>query len=512
MSSPLEAAVCTAPIGLVDTSGTSASVGDGSAASCTESALRAALQDKSVITFNCGAAPVTIPITSTIAISPDRDTVIDGGGRVTLDGGKGVRLLSLVRPDYRTNRHGLTLQRLRLVNGKAAGTGYVAPNPSNPKCSSGYAGGSGGAIEVRDARLHVIDVEFVDNAAATPGPDVGGGAIYAMGSLDVTIVGSRFVGNSGSNAGAVGMLQSDLRLYNSLLQGNVANGSGQNYAGGDVASCPGVGHAGQGGAGGNGGAVTIDGRDNVAAVVCGSRFVDNRANELAGGFFRTINGTVQPTVLDRVLFQNNRARQAGGAYVQNSVPFDVSGSTFSGNVAEAAAGAQFLGSRMTLVNTTFVGNEATRGVGGALMLNYNDGASTIVNATFADNRSSGGGGYFSAAIFGDLDFPVRNTVFSNNLSNDGGSPMQCMFTPGSGSNDFQWPLQRPVGSAADTPCVAGIAFADPMLGPLGNNGGATPTLVPAAQSPLRGAGTSCPATDQRGVARNAGRCTVGAVE
>ena len=75
-------------------------------------------------------------------------------------------------------------------------SGYVAQDPNAPHCAWGYAEG-GGAIEVRDARLHVIDVEFRDNAAASPGPDVGGGAIHATGSLDVTVVGSRFVGNTG---------------------------------------------------------------------------------------------------------------------------------------------------------------------------------------------------------------------------------------------------------------------------------------------------------------------------
>jgi hypothetical protein len=358
----------------------------------------------------------------------------------------------------------------------------------------------------------VIDVEFRNNAAATPGPDVGGGAIFAAGSLDVTVVGSRFTGNTGSNSGALGLLQSNARISNSLFQENTATGTGRNFATADVASCPGVGHPGQGGAGGNGGAVAIDGEDDTDVVICGSRFVQNQANELGGGLFRTMNGLPRRTVLDRVLLQSNRAKVGGGAFVLNASPLEITASTFAGNVADGAGAAQLASSKINIVNSTFAGNEATRGVAGALMLNGNHPGSLILNVTFANNKSSGGSGYFSAAMFGDMNFPVRNTVFASNLTNDAGSPMQCMFAPATGAANVQWPRNRVVGGAPDTPCVQGVLFADPLLGSLGPNGGPTPTLIPGAASGLRGAGSNCPVTDQRGAARNASQCTLGAVE
>jgi len=361
-------------------------------------------------------------------------------------------------------------------------------------------------------RLHVIDSEFRSNAAATPGPDVGVCAIYAAGALDITVLCSRFIGNTGSNGGAIGLLQTDGRIYNSLFQNSTATGTGQNYAGGEVGSCPGVGHPGQGGSGGLGGAVMVDGSDNLDVVMCGSRFIDNKANELGGAFFRTMNTAPRRTVLDRVLFQNNRAKQAGAAYIQNASPLEVTASSFIGNVAEGFGALQIEGGRPVIVNTTFARNEATRGLAGALMLNYPDPSGSILNVTFADNVSSGGGGFFSAAIFGNLSIPVRNTVFSNNLTNDGGSPMQCTFVSGNGSGDFQWPRNRAIGGGPDVPCVNGITFSDPLLGALGDNGGPTPTMAPAPMSPLRGAGQGCPATDQRGQPRNTARCTAAALE
>ncbi len=505
------AGVCTPPATAVDTSTVAASVGNGTPASCTEAALRAAVAAQSVVKFNCGASPATIRITSTIAVPAARNTVIDGENRITLDGGGTTRLLSVSQANYRTNRNGLTLQHLTLSNARAAGGGYVAPDPAHPACAYGYASGAGAAVQVQDARLYVFDVDFENNAAATPGPDVGGGAVYALGSLDVLIEGSRFNGNSGANGGAVKMLNSDLRVYNSVFQANIANGPGQNVAG-STASCPGVAYAGQGGSGGSGGAVNIDGGDGTDVTVCGTSFVGNHANGLAGAFVRTPDGAARRTTIDRSLFQANTAAQAGALYMMNSAPLEILASTFAGNSATAFGAAQLQSNTFSIVNSTFSGNEATHGVAGALALNGNGAASLILNSTFADNKASGGPGYFAAAFFGDTNFPIRNTVFSNNTTTDPYNPMQCGFSAAPGSADLQWPRTRAVGGYTDTPCVSGIGFADPLLGALGSNGGPTPTRLPAATSPLRGAGSNCPATDQRGNARSTTGCTIGAVE
>ena len=246
--------------------------------------------------------------------------------------------------------------------------------------------------------------------------------------------------------------------------------------------------------------------------MCGARFVGNEARELAGALFRTANTSPRRTTIDRSVFDGNRARQGGALFITNAAPLEIVATTFSNNSALSFGAAQIEGGRLELVNTTFAGNVATQGVGAALMLSNVDGSSWIRNATFANNRAPGGAGFFSAAIFGQLNFPVHNTVFSNNTTQDGGSPMQCTFSPTYGTSDVQWPRNHVAGDAPDTPCVDGIAFADPALGALADNGGPTPTLQPAGSSPLRGAGRDCPATDQRGQPRNPAQCTIGAVE
>jgi len=505
------ATVCVAPIAPAGTSGAFV-VGNGTPASCTAAALQAAINAAAVITFNCGADAATIPVYTTLQVPAARNTVIDGGGKVTLDGGGRTRLIAVNSGNYRVTHTGLTLQHIALVNGKAVGTQYVAPSASNASCSYGWADGAGGAIYVRDAVLHAIDVTFRNNAAETPGPDVGGGAIYALGSVDVAVVGSTFDGNSGANGGAVGLLQSDGRFYNSLFSNNKAAGSGANYVGGAAQGCSGLG-ANQGGAGGNGGAISIDGASDVNQTVCGSTFTANTGGAFGGALFRTADGLARPTTFDRSVFQGNHAQTGGALYVQNAKPLSITASTFSGNVAATSAGAgDFISSQLQITNTTFAGNIATKGVGGALSLSNASSVGWLHNDTFSGNQSIGGPGYFSAAIFGAMPFTTANNVFANNTTSDTGSPMQCFFTPGIGTDNAQWPQKRVAGGLNDNPCVSGIRFVDPQLGALGNNGGPTPTIVPSATSPLRKSAHNCPATDQRGVARNTALCTAGAVE
>ena len=150
-------------------------VGTGTAASCTFAALSAAVTKGGIITFNCGSAPITIAVTATMDLPIDKDTVIDGGRKVTLDGGGNVQILRFDSPNFQTIEIRVTLQHIRLSNGKIAGS---SPIPTAPApCSQGFNAGEGGAIFMRDGNLSVIDCIFEDNKAAPLGPDVGGGAI-----------------------------------------------------------------------------------------------------------------------------------------------------------------------------------------------------------------------------------------------------------------------------------------------------------------------------------------------
>ena len=493
-------ATCTPPIGPVDSATPTTVVGTG-AGTCTQAALQAALAKAGVITFDCGG-PATIHITSEMELATSGNTTIDGGGVITFDGGGTTRLLHFNGGNFRTTKTVVTLQNLTLAHAKATGTPISAP----ASCSQGYeTDGGGGAILINDGVLHVINCTFESDAAASPGPDVAGGAIYATGSLGVTIVGSTFHGNTASNGGAIGCLNSDLTLANDTFSSNAATGSGANSINASICDASG----GEVGNGGNGGAISIDGGADGALNVCGVTFVQNTAGALGGALFRTPDGPTETSTFHESTFEGNTATQGGGALYFHNSALGITASTFSNNSAPSAGAIQADGTTLTLTNDTFAGNQAAHGLGGAIALYGNGG--TLTNCTFANNTASAGSGYFAAALAGGDTFVIQNTLFDANTTNDPGSPMQCQDSA-TGSGDLQWPSTHVVGGAKDTPCVGGITFGDPALGGLADNGGPTLTLLPATGSPAAGVGTSCPPTDQRGQPRPTTGCTAGAVE
>jgi predicted outer membrane repeat protein len=495
-------ATCAPAITAVDTSKPTSVVGTGTAASCTEQALASALAGGGIVTFDCGGA-ATIAVTSEKMLATKGDTVLDGGGQITLDGGGATRILHFDGGNYRVTKTTVTLQNLTFAHAKASGTAIPS---ASPPCSQGYeTDGGGGAVLVNDGVLHVLGCTFLENAAASPGPDVAGGAIYATGSLGVVIVGSRFGGNTASNGGAVGSLNSDLAIANSVFSQNQATGSGANSV--DTSTCHSDG--GEVGNGGNGGAISIDGGSDGALTVCGAIFEKNVSGALGGALFRTPDGATQTSTFEQSTFDGNTAAQGGGAVYFHNSTLVIEESTLSNNTAPGAGGIQADGTTLTLRNDTFAGNVATKGLGGAIALFGNGG--TMTNCTFAGNQSSGGSGFFAAALAGGDTFTIQNTLFSNDATSDANSPMQCQETA-TGSGDLQWPKDHVTGGAPDTDCVSGITFADPLLAPLADNGGPTQTMLPAVGSPAATIGTGCPPTDQRGEPRTSTGCTAGAVE
>ena len=502
------ASTCPAPLMAADSSHPTTVVGQGSASGCTEAALRAAVTQGGVVTFDCGG-PVTIPIAAEIEVPTDRDTVIDGGGTVTLDGGGATRILNFPGQDYRGMyggpQHTLTVQRISMAHARATGTTMFPA--STPPCSQGYEDGAGGAIWMTSGILHVIDATFRGDQAEDTGPDVAGGAIYSTGSTDTTIVGSTFDGNSASNGGAVGSLNTDLTLVNDTFSQNQALGQGANSTNG---TCPVVNGQRETGSGGNGGAVSIDGGDDGTLTVCGCTFSGNTCHAIGGAIFRTPDQAKQTSNIDRTTFDGNSCSgtydgkptgQAGAMYFHNSHVV-LTNSTVSNNSAPGSGG--FFGDSTDLdaTNTTFAANLATTGVGGAIAA-----TGTLTNCTFSGNQAHGTMyAAFAAALFGG-PWTVHNTIFDGNTDNDNSGSEACSSgTSNTGDHDLQWPM-----GGLDTPCVPGITFADAMLGPLGNHGGTTSTLVPAAASSIIQTGAACPATDQTGRAR-AAPCTLGAVE
>ena len=291
----------TAPIppgaGAADTSSPNHVVGKGTPTSCTSAAVVAAVAAGGVITFNCGPKPVAIKMAATARVFNNHpDVVIDGGGRVTLDGQGARRILYMNTCDQSlvwTTDHcqdqahpTLTVQNITLVNGRSTGTATED---------------GGGAIFVRGGRFRVVNAGFYGNRCASTGPDVGGASIQVFSQyhgLPVYVVDSTFGGsgartNECSNAGGISSIGVSWTILNSVFTGNKAIGTGANPP---KSGTPG---------GVNGGAIYNDG-NSMTLHVEGTRIEGNTSNHEGGSgiFFVSNDRTGSVEIVDSVLRNN----------------------------------------------------------------------------------------------------------------------------------------------------------------------------------------------------------------
>lgn len=95
-------------------------VGNGTATSCTTTALVTAVAGGGEISFNCGAAPHTIVLPTPLIIT-SAQTIIDGGGLITLQGGGGRIIDHFTTGNSGSSR--LELRNLTITGGRASGGG-----------------------------------------------------------------------------------------------------------------------------------------------------------------------------------------------------------------------------------------------------------------------------------------------------------------------------------------------------------------------------------------------------
>lgn len=180
----------------------------------------------------------------------------------------------------------------------------------------------------------------------------------------------------------------------------------------------------------------------------------------------------------------------GGA-IANQGPLTVLGCTFSGNSA-GFSGAIDNRSTCTLQNSTFYGNVAFAGNGGAIDNSFSATLS-VLQCTFSGNSASSVGGAIDNYL---SQVNITNTIASGNTSQDiynwSGSTIDA-----GGAN-----IIPALGNAGTLVGVGTISATNPLLGPLASNGGRTLTMMPQPGSPAIDAGLSSLATslayDQRG--------------
>jgi hypothetical protein len=475
-------------------------VGTGTPASCTHSALAAAIAAGGTVTFNCGLNPLNLITLGTFTIAAGNAVTLDGAALITLDAAEGHRLF-----DVQAGAS-LVLRNINLIRGRSEGGGAVLNAGSltldGARITQSFAvgaGAGGGAIGNAGGTVAIQNSTLAANGAESIG-----GAISSQGG-SLTIENSTFEGNQADTYGAMD-IASDATLNNVTVRGNSATigcGGGIGVQTGHVtiagslfvtntsASC--------------GGGVYISPNFTATVTLRDSQIVKNKADplftgSLGGGIF---NGSA--LTLTRVTVDGNSAYSAGGLWQYGTAsPLVIEDSTFKLNTAAWAGGAMQLsgGQGHTLTNVTISSNSAGNWGGGIGALDH---PATLRNVTLSGN----------AAPLGANVYAVRTTVtFANSIVNAPSGGDNC------GSEGTATPFTSSgYNVSSDNSCaLAGAgdqSIVDPSLGALDDNEQGMLTHLPQAGSPVIDLipPANCPDHDQRGYARPAGAaCDAGALE
>ena len=281
-------------------------------------------------------------------------------------------------------------------------------------------------------------------------------------------------------------------------------------------------------------------------TVSGTEVVGNTATGQGGGVHHArlegddIPAPTASTLTDSVLTGNTGGTSGGGAnvyantvHIARTLVADNSAATGGGVALAGVAVSGAPGPTTASVTDSTVSGNAAGSSGGGIAVRLPDGSQvSVANSTVHANTASVGGGVVAddsenlviqhvtltanaAPAGANIASSAPTTVSVSAVADPAGGGANCApFTTATAfsSTGFSW--------FDDASCSAGPddlvdPAGDPQLGPLTDNGGPTPTRLPAAGSPLGGrqpAPCALP-TDQRGQARPQGvSCEAGAVE
>ena len=302
----------------------------------------------------------------------------------------------------------------------------------------------------------------------------GTGGVYA--SFETQISDSEISGNDGEGTSSVGGLymESNGDLTDVTITGNSASGESS-----------------------VGGLYTYFNQESDLERV---KILDNSAfgKYAVGGWWNYANVDAHDLVVDG---NHGDIYGTGGIFVECCTGrLELEDATISHNTAPGdSTGGITNGGESSFENVTIGGNTAgTSGVGGV----YNDSDLILQNATIAGNSAGGEG---SGGFWNSAEATVRNTIISGN------TPRNCnagIELDSEGGN-----LSEKAGCGFTD--ALDLTSADPLLGPLADNGGFSMTHALMPGSPAIDAAVDCPApdADQRGVPRRQGpACDSGAFE
>jgi hypothetical protein len=263
---------------VVNTSHPNHVIGHGTPAGCTAAAVVKAVAEGGIITFSCGPRPVTITMTAAAkVVNTSHEVVLDGGGKVTLNGAGTTRILYMNTCDPKQKYTTADCWEQQWPQLVVQNITFEDAYSAVPETSTSDYGG--GAIFDEGGQLKVVNSTFTGNRCYAEGPDLGGGAIRALGMYTgspVYITNDTFTANSCSNGAALSGLYANFDVINSLMTGNKAIGWGANPASSGTAG------------GGSGGAIYTDG-DHYNLTIDGTVITGNSAREGGGAIFYVVD-------------------------------------------------------------------------------------------------------------------------------------------------------------------------------------------------------------------------------
>ncbi|MEN0013037.1 MAG: choice-of-anchor Q domain-containing protein, partial [Solirubrobacteraceae bacterium] len=269
----------------------------------------------------------------------------------------------------------------------------------------------------------------------------------------------------------------------------------------------------------------------ATAAITDAVIAGNTSRDSGGGISHDADGAL---TISRTAISGNAGGASGG--IEAGGPIRISDSSVVDNTSDVAAknpgggiffqsGAQPVAAGAPMIERSLVaGNTAWNGAG---IISMN--AVTAVNVTISGNHASTYGGGVTSVVQGAFTTTLVNSTVTGNTAPDGGSALaRCPATPDScqtipGSIEVRNSIVDGTcnltvtdgGHNLGTSAGCGATVVPELkLGPLAANGGPTKTHELLTGSPaIDAAGAAdCPATDQRGLARTASRCDVGAYE
>ncbi len=269
-----------------------------------------------------------------------------------------------------------------------------------------------------------------------------------------------------------------------------------------------------------GGAVANEQQASLSVI--SSEFISNHGWNYGGALANNGDVYISDTMFElNDTGSQNLAANAGGA-IRNLGNMDVVNSSFIRNESGHHGGAiynRLPSSQLNITTSLFFANVTTEY--GASVLHNQDGNVSILNTTISQNEASGNGNviYNESGTLGiSFSTITQNTGAGPTISSDNSNVTinNSIIAMNFGVGDCSFPgaitvTGENIGWGGS---CAGFIQADPVLGPLTNNGG--PTLTHALDPDSLAidlAHGNCPATDQRGDPRpQSFFCDLGAYE